>query len=162
MRIRIAYSLARMGCVLLFVQWFAVTLWYHHSQNHPLDANDYEVEVLSVADFERLADRSHETVTLDDGRQRSKTPAWYDLTLPKYKAIDGGQNYILVTAKGTAHFAQRWRRDMLPMALVFVSIALLLKPLARDQRAKTGVSEKNVELLNAPIPNPSPLNAGVG
>lgn len=155
MRIRIAYSLAKMGCVLLVIQWFFVTLFYHHNQHHSLAPDDYDVEIVSAAELERLADRSQPTVALENGTQKTKADAWYDVMLPKYKAIDGGRRYVLVTAKGTAHFAERWRRDMLPMAAVFVLIALVLRPLSREEEAKAGVRKKQPK----PAPSLEPLSA---
>jgi hypothetical protein len=63
----------------------------------------YDVQVVSAADYRRLADPAAPKVTLADGTTVEKAPAWYDLVLPGYKPTPNGDQYVLITTKGTGH-----------------------------------------------------------
>ncbi len=73
------------------------------AQNRTLDPKYYDVQVVSAADYRRLADPAAPKVTLADGTTVEKAPAWHDLVLPGYKPTPNGEQYVLITTKGTGH-----------------------------------------------------------
>lgn len=72
----------------------------YHSQNRQLRPDDYEIRVVTAADYRSLADPSVTTVRLADGSMIGKGPAW---SATNFKPLKDGATYALVTTKGTAH-----------------------------------------------------------
>ncbi len=130
MKTRVAFALAMMGCCWILAGWVNIRFWLYHRQSQLLKPVDYNVQVLNAAEYHRLADRTHETVTLDDGTITVKAPAWYAVVLPNYKqTLDG--KFVLVSTKGTAHLLGQWEMGMVPLLVIFgvlvVNIGLLVR-----------------------------------
>ncbi len=101
----------------LITEFFFMRYLHYHSQYQHLRPDDYNVQVLLPADYEKLSNPDVRQVTLSDGTVRTLTDNWYKSTLPNYKAAENGQYYVLTTIKGTAPFFTRWLMDF-----VFISM----------------------------------------
>lgn len=146
MKIRVAFVLALMGCLWILCGWVNMRFWLYHRQNLLLNPEDYDIQVLTAAEYHRLTDRNQETVTFDDGSTTIKAPAWYDLVLPNYKqTLDG--RYVLVSTKGTAHMLFNWETGMFPLFVLFGALVLILGLLDRKKSLVSIVaSEKQASL----------------
>ena len=76
---------------------------HRDAQHRALDPQHYIVQVVTAADYRRLADPANREVRLSDGHTIHKAPIWDKVVLPNYKPTDDGRFYVLVTTKGTAH-----------------------------------------------------------
>ena len=118
-------------CAFVIMQWALVRFVHYHSQNTILNPADYEVEVLGADDYKKLADPNAQTVTLSNGKTISRSDTWSQVVFPKYKPANDANQYVLVTTKGTAHFARRYDEIailVLPLALIaLISIAKVSK-----------------------------------
>jgi hypothetical protein len=109
-------------CGIVISEWVMVRFVHFHSQNSILDPADYDAEVIRADDYKILADPNMPTVTLSTGKTiMNRSDFWYRGVFPKYKPANNSGQYVLVTTKGTAHFARRWDAMMimiLPLALI--------------------------------------------
>jgi hypothetical protein len=49
---------------------------------------------------------------------RNKAPAWQTMAVPKFKPVQSGKYYVLVTTTGTAHLLGRWQADFVPILVI--------------------------------------------
>ncbi len=113
-------------CILnIFTSWIFIRFIHYHSQNRILNPNDYDVQVLTEKDYQKLSDPANRDVTLSDGIFFGKTELWYSKVLPKYKLINNSDQCILVTIKGTAPFVQYWESTTIPLVVILI-IALVI------------------------------------
>lgn len=99
----------------VFVGWF-----HYKSQYRTLTSDAYMAEIISEADYALLQNPNLNSVTLSNGTTvTDRQPVWYKTILPNYKKV--GDQYVLVTTVGTAHYYNRWMQDALP--ILFWSIA---------------------------------------
>ena len=97
---------AAVFCVLLaFLVSFWIMLRFVHwdAQYRALDPRHYKIQVVTAADYVRLADPANRVVKLSDGPTIEKAPLWEEVVLRNYRPTDDGRFYVLVTTKGTAH-----------------------------------------------------------
>jgi hypothetical protein len=85
------------------VCWSMMRFVHLDAQYRLLAPEHYKVQVVTAADYRRLADPSNRNVVLSDGTQIHKAPIWDEVVLPRYKLTDDGRSHVLVTTKGTAH-----------------------------------------------------------
>lgn len=104
----------------LITELFFMRYLHYHGQNQHLRPDDYHVEVLLPADYEKISNPDVRQVTLSDGTARTLTDNWYKSTLPNYKAAENGQYYVLTTIKGTAPFFVRWLIDFVFISMISI------------------------------------------
>jgi len=109
-------------CGFVVSEWVMVRFVHYHSQNSILVPADYNAEVITAQDYKKLSDPNTRTAVLSTGRTiNGRSDTWSRVVLPKYKPVNNGEQYVLVTTKGTAHFARRWdvmTVMVLPLALI--------------------------------------------
>jgi hypothetical protein len=104
-------------CVVVS-RWIMLHFVLRHTQHRSLPPQYYLVQVVTAADYRRLADPANREVRLSDGTTIRKAPIWDEAVLPNYKATDDGQFYVLVTTKGTAHVLPCVDADFFPIAFI--------------------------------------------
>jgi len=97
------------------------------------------VQVVTEDDYQKLSNPANREVALSDGTIMGKADSWDSKVLPKYKAVGGGDHYVLVTIKGTAPFVHEWERGMIPLITILV-VALAFK-LFGDRRCRMNQSQ---------------------
>ncbi len=88
----------------VFWLWAFARFLHRDAQSRSLAPEHYDVQVVTAADYRRLADPAVRVVKFDDGTTLEKAPVWERIVLPNFKPTDEGKFYVLVTTKGTAHF----------------------------------------------------------
>ena len=111
--------------MMIFTSWIFIRFVHYHSQYRSLNPNDYDVQILTEDDYQKLSDPANKEVTLSDGKLFSKTDLWYSKVLPNYKAVKENGRYVLVTIKGTAPFVPYWESTAIPLAAILI-IALVI------------------------------------
>lgn len=103
-------------CTLIIaIFWivFGLTIdrfWLYHSQNRVLKPADYNVRVISSDDYARLSNSTEEFVKLSKGSTRKDS-------LPNYKPLGNGEQYVRVIINGTAAFFPRLLEAQIPILL---------------------------------------------
>lgn len=126
-----------MMALQLFWSWMFVRFVHYHSQIQTLPAGSYSIELITAEDYAKLNDPSLETVTLSNGTTISdRQSSWYKVILPNYKPV--GDQYALVTTRGTAHYYRRWIIDAMPlMMLTAFGLLVTIWELRRRHAAET-------------------------
>ena len=100
----------------VFMQFLHYDAQYRH-----LNPKHYNVEVMTQEDHKQLSNPENQSVTLSNGKTVSdRTPAWYSDVLPKYKSVNNGSSYVLVTVRGTAPFIHHWYPGVIPIFVVCI------------------------------------------
>ena len=119
---RIQTVILVMICMWLGISWIFTRYVHYHSQNRSLNPEDYEIMVVSAADYAALADPKQTTVALQDGSEITKGEKW---EVSSFKALPGDTAFAKVTTKGTAHHLSRTTTDLLPPFLLALFGAVL-------------------------------------
>jgi hypothetical protein len=112
--------------IMIFTAWIFVRFIHYHSQYRILNPKDYDVQVLTKDDYEKLSNPANQEVKLSDGTLYDKSDSWYSKVLPKYKPVNNTGQYVLVTIKGTAPFVRDWEQTIIPLAAILI-LALVIK-----------------------------------
>jgi len=104
--------------IQLGITWCFVRYVHYDRQNHIMEPEYYDCEILSADEFAVISDPANRVVRLPDGGQMTKSEVWETIVLPNYKPIRDGNYWVLVTTKGTGHLLWRWQTDMLPILMV--------------------------------------------
>jgi hypothetical protein len=115
-------SIHRIQTVILLVICFWIAgVWifaryvHYHSQNRHLNPNDYEIMVVSDAEYDAIVDPDQTRITLQNGSEFIKGTHW---NASGFKALGSNAGYARVTTKGTAHHLNRTTSDLLPPFLL--------------------------------------------
>jgi len=109
-------------CVCII--WIAINavfmqFLHYDSQYRHLNPKHYNADVITQEDYKQLSNSKNQSVTLSNGKTVSdRTPAWHSHVLPKYKSVNNGSSYMLVTVRGTAPFIHQWYSSVLPIFIV--------------------------------------------
>ena len=94
---------------------------YYDSQYRSVNPQHYNVRVITQEDYKQLSNPENRSVKLSTGKTvTGRTQAWYSDVLPKYKSVNDGSQYVLVTLRGTAPFMHQWYSGVLPIFVVCV------------------------------------------
>jgi len=108
-------------CILwIVINTFFVQFLHYDSQYRLLNPQHYNVEVITQEDYKQLSNPENRSVNLSNGTIKTKADIWDSHVLPKYKSVNNGSQYVLVTVRGTAPFIQQWYSGMLPIFAVCV------------------------------------------
>ena len=120
-------SLAYWLCVIFIaVNTGFIHFLHYDSQNRLLDPQHYNVEVITEEDHKQLSNPENRTVALSSGTTRTKADIWDSHVLPKYKSVNNGSQYVLVTLRGTAPFVRLWYESaVMPIVIVGIVLALI-------------------------------------
>ncbi len=104
--------------LIIAIFWIVLGLafdrfWLYHSQNRVLKPADYSVRVISSDDYARLSNSTEESVKLSKGSTRKDS-------LPSYKSLGNGEQYVRVITNGTAAFFPRLLEAQMPILLFLV------------------------------------------
>jgi preprotein translocase subunit SecG len=111
---------------------------HYDSQYRHLDPEHYNVVVITEEDHNKLSNPENRTVMLSNGTTLTKGDVWDSLVLKKYKSINNGSQYVLVTLRGTAAFMDRWYDGIiLIFCMCFVGLFLGLKRKRGEEPQKT-------------------------
>jgi len=89
---------------------------YFDSQYRSVNPQHYNVDVITQEDYKQLSNSENRSVKLSTGKTvTGRTQAWYSDVLPKYKSVNDGSQYVLVTLRGTAPFMHQWYSGVLPI-----------------------------------------------
>jgi hypothetical protein len=126
-------------CLWIASGWIFARYVHYHSQNRNLNPNDYEIMVVSNAEYDALVDPDQTKVTLQNGSEFIKGPHW---NASGFKALAGNAGYARVTTKGTAHHLSRTTSDLLPpFLLALFGVVLSLRHSTKNQtRAEPGAA----------------------
>ena len=105
---------------------------HYDSQNRLLNPENYNVEVVTGEDYKQLSNPENRTVALSNGSKLTKGDRWDPHVLPKYKSVNNGSRYVLVTLRGTAPFVHLWYESAV-MPIVIVGVVLALYGLKRKR-----------------------------
>lgn len=104
----------------MVTNWVFARFLHYHGQYRLLNPEDYNAEIITAEDYAALSNTDTMSVKLSDGREVSKAEQWHTIVLPKYKALDNGRRYVLVTVKGTAPFLPTLESTLLPVFVLLV------------------------------------------
>jgi len=94
---------------------------YFDSQYRSVNPQHYNVDVITQEDYKQLSNSENRSVKLSTGKTvTGRTQAWYSDVLPKYKSVNDGSQYVLVTLRGTAPFMHQWYSGVLPIFVVWI------------------------------------------
>ena len=118
-------SLFLAGFSILWITINTVFMQFLHydSQYRLLNPQHYNIRVITQEDYKQLSNSENRSVKLSTGKTvTGRTQAWYSDVLPKYKSVNNGSQYVLVTLRGTAPFIHQWYSGVLPIlvACIFV------------------------------------------
>ena len=107
------------------IMWIAINtvfmqFLHYDSQYRLLNPQHYNVEVITQADYKQLSNPENRSVTLSSGDTKTKADTWDSHVLPKYKSVNNGSQYVLVTVRGTAPFIYQWYAGVLPIFVVCI------------------------------------------
>ena len=110
--------------IVMMAGWDAVFMRFvhYHSQNRALRPDDYDIQVVTVEDYQSLSDPSQTTVHLSDGTVLTKASAW-DSTM--FTPVRDGEFFAKVTTKGTAHILDRAMPKTI-LVLVFGIVGMIV------------------------------------
>ena len=100
---------------LIAINSFFTLFWRYDSQNRLLDPQHYNIDVITQEDYKQLSDPENRTVKLSNGHTLTKSDTWDGFVLGKYKSVNNGSQYALVTIRGTAAFMHQWISCVLPI-----------------------------------------------
>jgi hypothetical protein len=96
---------------------------HYDSQYRLLSPEHYNIDVITQEDYTQLSDQENRPVKLSSGKTLTK---WDPLMPSKYKSVNNGSQYVLVTLRGTAPFVRLWYESaVMPIVIVGVVLALL-------------------------------------
>jgi len=110
------------GFCILWIAINTVFMQFLHydSQYRLLNPQHYNVEVITQEDYKQLSNPENRSVNLSSGKTKTKGDTWDSHVLPKYKSVNNGSQYVLVTVKGTAPFIYQWYSGVLPIFVVCI------------------------------------------
>jgi len=116
------------GGLLLFflcILWIAINtvfiqFLHYDSQYRLLNPQHYNVDVITQEDYKQLSNPENRSVKLSSGNTLTKAEIWDSHVLPKYKSVNNGSQYVLVTLRGTAPFIHQWYSGVLPIFVVCI------------------------------------------
>jgi hypothetical protein len=124
--------------MLIAINTVFIHFVHYDSQNRLLNPEHYNVEVITEEDHRQLSNPENRTATLSNGTTITKGDRWDPHVLPKYKSINNGSQYVLVTLRGTAPFIRLWYESAV-MPIVIVGVVIALRSLKR-KRVRQGVN----------------------
>jgi hypothetical protein len=109
-------------CIIVWIAIQSAFFQFLHydSQYRLLDPDHYNVEVITEEDHKQLSNSENRTVMLSNGTTKIKEDIWDSHVLPKYKSVNNGSQYVLVTLKGTAPFIHQWYSSVLPIFIICI------------------------------------------
>jgi len=110
------------GCFLAIIILILTSVGFarfvhYHAQNTLLGPGDYTVEVLTAADYQRLADPKVRVVTLTSGMTIAKGDAF---DVKRYQPVGDGNHYVFVMLTGTAPMMPLLYRTLFPLLVLAV------------------------------------------
>jgi hypothetical protein len=106
-------------CILCIVINTVFMQFLHYdSQYRLVNPQHYNVDVITQEDYKQLSNPANRSVKLSSGNTLAKAEAWNTRVLPKYKSVNNGSQYVLVTLRGTAPFMHQWYSGVLPIFIV--------------------------------------------
>ncbi len=117
-------SMLLAGSCILWIAVNAVFMRFLHydSQYRLLDPQYYNVEIITQEDYEQLSNTENRSVNLSSGKTITKGDTWDSRVLPKYKSVNDGSQYVLITLKGTAPFMRQWYLVVLPIFAICIFV----------------------------------------
>ncbi len=114
-------------CILLIaINTVFMQFLLYDSQYRLLNPQHYNVDVITQEDYKQLSNPENRSVKLSSGNTLTKAEVWDSHVLPKYKSVNNGSQYVLVTLRGTAPFVRRWYESaVMPIVAVLLAIPLL-------------------------------------
>jgi hypothetical protein len=92
---------------------------HYDAQNHLLNPQHYDVDVITQEDYKQISNPENKSVELSNGKRYvAKAEGWEANILPKYKPVNNGSQYVLVTLRGTAPFMTQWYSGVIPIFIV--------------------------------------------
>lgn len=136
-------KLLLIGIIICVVSETVFMQFVHYdSQYRLLDPKHYNVKVVSQEDYTRLSNPKNRTVKLSNGTSMTKGEIWDSRVLPKYKSVNDGEQYVLVTLRGTAPFVYyQWYPSVVPIVVICVF------GLFFGIRRKRGKEQQDIEQL---------------
>lgn len=129
--------------VLIAIQSVFFQFLHYDSQYRHLNPQHYNVDVVTQEDYKQLSSPENRSVKLSSGRLLKKADAWDSLTLPKYKSVNNGSQYVLVTLRGTAPFIHQWYSGVLPIFIIcIVGLFWGIKPKRLQEQQENDVLNK--------------------
>ena len=108
-------------CILLIVINTVFMQFLHYdSQYRLVNPQHYNAEVITQEDYKQLSNPANRSVKLSSGNTLTKTEVWDLRVLGKYKSVNNGSQYVLVTLRGTAPFIRQWYSGVLPIFVVCI------------------------------------------
>ena len=115
---------------------------HYDSQYRSLNPEHYNVEVVTDEDHKQLSNPENRTVKLSNGGTvTNRSDAFYSHTLPNYKSVNNGSQYVLVTLRGTAPFVSRWYESAVMPIVAAVFAIPLINIIIRKRLKKTQKTE---------------------
>ena len=113
--------LAGFSILWIIIHTVFMQFLYYDSQYRSVNPQHYNVRVITQEDYKQLSNPENRSVKLSTGETvTGRTQAWYSGVLPKYKSVNDGSQYVLVTLRGTAPFMRQWYSGVLPIFVVCV------------------------------------------
>jgi len=111
---------------------------HYHSQNRALQPSDYDIQVVTAADYQALSDPAQTTVHLSDDTVLTKAAAWDSTT---FNPVRSGAMFARVTTKGTAHILDR----TLPKTILVLVLGIVGFIVTWPRACKTDVERRATE-----------------
>ena len=115
-------SISLAGFCILWIAIDTVFMQFLHydSQYRLLNPQHYNVDVITQEDYKQLSNSENRSVKLSSGNTLTKAEVWDSLVLPKYKSVNNGSQYVLVTLRGTAPFMRRWYSGVVTIFIICI------------------------------------------
>lgn len=136
MKVKIVFAIGMFTLAWIIPNAIFVCFVHHDSQNKVLSPKDYDIQILTASDYEKVISPEKTSITTFDGSIISKSDQWN--MEDKYKSIQNGSQYVLITTKGTAHLIDFWLSTIIPV----ISFLILLTIIALWPQAKTASHSK--------------------
>ena len=109
-------------CIILWIAINTVFMQFLHydSQYRLLNPQHYNIDVITQEDYKQLSNPENRSVKLSSGNTVIMAEGWDSHVLPKYKPVNNGSQYVLVTLRGTAPFMRQWYSGVLPIFVVCI------------------------------------------
>jgi len=116
-----SFFLAGFSILWITIHTVFMQFLLYDSQYRSVNPQHYNVRVITQEDYKQLSNPENRSVKLSTGKTvTGRTQAWYSDVLPKYKSVNDGSQYVLVTLRGTAPFMHQWYSGVLPIFVVCV------------------------------------------
>jgi len=113
-------SLAGFCILLIAINTVFMQFLHYDSQYRLLNPQHYNAKVITQEDYKQLSNPENRSVKLSSGDTLTKAEVWDSHVLPKYKPVNNGSQYVLVTLRGTAPFMRQYYSGVLPIFVVCI------------------------------------------